>query len=357
MIRVLVVDDSAFMRRVISDMIMTDKQIQVINTARNGVEAVDMVKRLKPDVITLDVDMPRLDGLEVLRRIMKTNPVPIIMVSALTQAGADVTIQALELGAVDFVPKTSGVISLNITEARDTLIEKIKLAASVDLRKMRRRFMMQGIKRSSGSRQSSGIKSARNIVAIGTSTGGPRALSVLLPRLSADLSCGILVVQHMPSGFTASLAARLNRLCGLSVREASDGDPIEEGTVLIAPGNFHMVVEKGRGFDPLNQFVTLNQKPARWGVRPSADTLMESVAATFGKRSIGVLLTGMGSDGAKGLLAMRKAGAETLAENEKTCVVFGMPKAAVECGAVCESLPLHRIATRISDLAAKVAKT
>ena len=327
-IKVLVVEDSIFMRNVISDIINSDPQLQVIGTARDGEEALSKLDVLEPDVITLDIEMPRMDGLSVLKQIMKRKPKPVIMLSALTREGAIYTLKALDYGAVDYITKPSGNISLDLHTIKDEIISKIKMAASANLPKLK-------IKPIS-------IESCElgdNVVAIGASTGGPQALTYVLTSLPQNIP-PILIVQHMPEGFTKSFAERLDKLCKFRVKEAEEGDYISKDLVLIAPGGFHMTVSKtGR--------IRLDRTPPIHGVRPAVDPMMTSVARFYKSRAVGVILTGMGRDGAYGMKKIKEYGGVTIAQDEETSVVFGMPKAAIEEGCVDVVLPLHKIPIEI----------
>lgn len=327
-IKVFIVEDSIFMRNVISDIINSDPQLQVIGTARDGEEALNKLDELKPDVITLDIEMPRMDGLSTLKQIMKKNPKPVIMLSALTQEGAIHTFKALEYGAVDYIPKPSGKISLNLSTIKDEIISKIKMAASANLHKLKIKPI-----------HIEAYELTDKIVAIGASTGGPQALTHVLTSLPDNVP-PILIVQHMPEGFTKPFAERLDSMCKFKVKEAEDGDYVSEQLALIAPGGFHMTVSKtGR--------IQLRRGPAIHGVRPAVDPMMESVAEIYKSKTIGVLLTGMGRDGAYGMKKIKENRGFTIAQDEETSVVFGMPKAAIEEGCVDVVLPLHKIPLEI----------
>lgn len=364
-VRVLVVDDSAFMRRVISELLASDPGIEVVGIARDGEDALEKMRRLMPDVITLDVEMPRLDGFGALRAIMQERPTPVVMVSSHTREGAEATVHALTMGAVDFVTKPSGSISLNMSITRDELVAKVKAAAGATVRV--RRFpvdMKTGgpppitpspaapvaspvFQQAAAAAQEARLPLTgglpRQLVLIGCSTGGPGALHQIIPHLPGDLPAAVVVVQHMPAGFTRSLANRLNDLSPLQVREAADGDRVEVGTVLVAPGGRHLLLTpEGR--------VTLNDDPPMHGVRPAVDKCFESAVPIWGDRMIGVILTGMGYDGAKGMVALKKAGGRTVAEDQSTCVVYGMPKVVVEMGAADEVLPVDEISAAIVRL-------
>lgn len=343
-IRVLVVDDSAFMRKVISDILSADPDLEIVATARDGQDGVEKALSLQPDVVTLDVEMPKLDGFGVLREIMSRRPTPVVMVSSLTQEGAEATIRALALGAVDFVGKPSGSISLNMVVVREELVQKVKAAAGATPRYRHQALELPPVVKPAAPRPSvAGAfhRSSNNrLVVIGCSTGGPGALHQIIPRLPADLPAPVLVVQHMPPNFTRSLADRLNEVSRVTVKEAAQGDPLVCGQVLVAPGGYHMTVsEAGR--------VELNQDPPQHGVRPAVDVTLHSVVPRYGNRLVGVILTGMGYDGAKGMMALKKAGGRTIAEDASTCVVYGMPKVVVELGAADQVLPVFDIADGI----------
>lgn len=342
-IRVLVVDDSALMRKVITDMLSEDPEIEVIATARDGYDAIKKVHELKPDVVTLDIEMPKLDGLNTLGYIMSETPLPVIMLSSYTREGADATLKALEYGAFDFVPKPSGPISLDIRKVKEELIAKIKAAYRADLSRLK--FLLPKRERKLEKVEKVPSLKVNAVVAIASSTGGPRALQEVIPKLPSDIGASILVVQHMPKGFTKSLAERLDSLSQVEVKEARENDILREGLALVAPGDYHMVVKRGED----GAVVRLTQDPPLWGVRPSADVTMSSVAELFKGRVVGVVLTGMGRDGANGLKKIKEYGGITIAEDKSTCVVFGMPKVAIEEGAVDIVAPLHEIADRILE--------
>jgi two-component system, chemotaxis family, protein-glutamate methylesterase/glutaminase len=342
-VRVLVVDDSALMRRMISDLVEQEPSFGVVGTAANGQEALAKVAALKPDVITLDIEMPVMDGLAALENIMRDNPTPVVMLSSRTQNGAQETIRCLELGAVDFVCKPSGSISLDIERVKLMLHSKIRLAAGVKLSQSARPAVARRENPPVAQAHANTRFPAKQIIAIGSSTGGPKALEEIIPKLPADLPAGVVVVQHMPPGFTAAMAERFNHLSAVEVREAKDGDVITRGTVLIAPGGKHLLVgTRGQ--------VRTSDDPPVWGVRPAVDLMMTSAVEMFGHSIIGVLLTGMGQDGARGMAAIRKAGGPTIAQDEASCVVYGMPKAAVEAGAVDITLPLNQIAEKLTRM-------
>jgi len=337
-IRVVVVDDSAFVRQALSRMLGAAPDIEVVGTASDGLEGYEKVRELHPDVVTLDVKMPRLGGLEALERIMAECPVPVLLLSSLTSEGADVTLRGLELGAMDFVDKSSVQGHMNLLSLSEELLAKVRALAGV------RVGLRSGLGEAIGEpRRPPEPGAEAEVVAIGTSTGGPPALTTIIPRLPVGFSSAILVVQHMPVGFTRSLAERLNARSRVPVREAADGERLERGVVLVGPAGRHMKVRR-RGSVAR---VWLDDEPRAALHRPSVDVLMASVAKAFGPRTLGIVLTGMGSDGVEGLRAIRAAGGRTLAESEETCVIYGMPKAAVEAGVVDQSVPLSRIADEI----------
>jgi two-component system chemotaxis response regulator CheB len=330
-IRILVVDDSLLMQKVLVDLLQSDSQISVIGTARNGEEALAKIATLHPDVVTLDIEMPRMNGLTTVRKIMESNPLPVVMISALAQREAQLTLKALEFGAVDYVPKPSGTISLNMNSVKDELISKVKTAASANIRKTKPRE----IKPVAPSKAKKGDR----VISIAASTGGPAAIAYILKHIPENTP-PILVVQHMQKGMTKLFADGLNQECKLKVKEAEEGDVVQEGLALIAPGGFHMSVTKtGK--------INLATGPPVNYVRPSADVMMKSAAKTYASKNIGVVLTGMGADGAKGIEAIKKKGGLTIAQDKKTCVVFGMPAAAIKTGCIDFVMPLEGIPKEI----------
>jgi two-component system chemotaxis response regulator CheB len=347
-IRVLVVDDSAFVRVTISGQLSTDPGIEVVGVARNGLDALEKLHELHPDVVTLDVDMPKMDGLSALERIMSECPTPVLMISSLTAQGSAVTLKALELGAVDFFLKPAVLTLTKDTGFNATLRDKVKEAAGVNVGRLHR-------KNSHGRRPESvtqlpaspvvpasfrEFRSSDRMVAIASSTGGPRALYEVMPHIPSDIPAAIVMVQHMPVGFTKSLAERLNELCQIRVREAKNGDRLHPGLALMAPGGYHMIVEK-------DGTVGLTQSSTHLGLRPAADLTMESAAAVYGSRCLGVVLTGMGSDGTLGAGAIKANGGEVISEAEETCVVYGMPRSVVEAGFSDRVVPLTEVAGEI----------
>ena len=347
-IRALVVDDSATMRKTLSAILSRDPGIEVVATAVDGLAALRKLARFRPDVVTLDLEMPGMDGMDVLREMVALGEAPVLVVSAYTPRGADLTLTALSLGAVDAVVKPGSGSNGGVEALASELLAKVHAVAGRRWRrppgvritdtaavKPLRRILHPG--------------AARTVVAVGVSTGGPAALNFLIPRLPAELPAAMVVVQHMPVGFTEMLAQRLDQASAVSVREARDGEPLRNGTVLIAPAGRHIRV---RHLEP-EPIVLLSGGPAVSGHCPSVDVLFHSVAAEFGRRSVGVLLTGMGEDGASGLLAIRRMAGRTLAQDEESSVVFGMPRAAILRGAVDQVLPLERMPEAITAAAAR----
>lgn len=344
-IKVLVVDDSAFMRKVISDLLEEDPRIKVIDRARNGKEAVEKVVKLQPDVVTLDVEMPEMDGLAALKEIMRLKPTPVIMVSSITRKGAEITIKALTLGAVDFVTKPSGTISLDMQVVAQELREKIIAAASVAVDKL---AGIVSLPIAEVRKLPLVRKGQVELVAIAASTGGPRAIQSILEKIETTSMVPIVIVQHMPKGFTKSFAERLNEVSKLDVVEGYDNLPLKPNLAVVAPGGSHLIVE----YNKMGQLVCrLSDMPPLHSVKPAADLLFLSVADTVGGASLGVILTGMGRDGAEGAKAIRQKGGYVIAESSETCVIYGMPKAAVESGSVDEVLPLYEIPKRLEELA------
>jgi two-component system chemotaxis response regulator CheB len=336
MIRVLVVDDSPFVRQALARMLGSEPDIQVVGLAIDGQDGVEKAATLRPDVVTLDVQMPRMGGLEALKRIMAECPTPVLLLSSLTREGASVTLQGLELGALDFVDKSRVQGNMNLLNLAEELKAKVRALAGV------RPPTPIAVPEAPPHRPPPHSPRC-DVVVIGTSTGGPPALQAIIPRLPEDFPAAILVVQHMPVGFTRSLAERLNARSGLRVREAQDSDALEAGTVLIAPAGIHLKLRK-RG---TSSRVHLDEEPRSALHRPSVDVAMAAAARVYGARTLGVLLTGMGSDGVEGLRAIREAGGRTLAESEESCVIYGMPKAAVEAGVVDRVVDLPGMADEI----------
>ncbi|MBM7623358.1 protein-glutamate methylesterase/protein-glutamine glutaminase [Sporohalobacter salinus] len=362
-IRVLVVDDSAFMRKMISEMLDTDG-IEVVATARNGKDALKKLEKYDPDLATLDVEMPEMDGLEFLQEIMPESSLPVIMLSNLTSKDNMTTIKALELGAVDFIPKPSGPISLDIDTIEEKLIKKVKVVAESNVKSHdsqessvtdqsklsksksdteRQKIISRGQKRRSSPKNTTDGE----VVIIGASTGGPKSLKEVVTKISSNFDIGILIVQHMPPNFTTSLAQRLDRLSQIKVKEAEEGDIIKPGQVLLAPGGHNMLVKKGGK-------ITLSQEEKIHNVRPAVDLTMESAVEHYGSQILGVILTGMGKDGTCGLDAIKSAGGYTIAQDENSSVVYGMPRAAYEAGVVDSVKPLSEVADEIIRLSKKL---
>ncbi|MBI4727815.1 chemotaxis response regulator protein-glutamate methylesterase [candidate division TA06 bacterium] len=333
-IRVLVVDDSALMRKMLGDIVSGAPGLELAGTANDGLECLAQVKKLKPDVVTLDIEMPVMDGLQALARMMSETPVAVLILSAHAVEGAEATLLALELGAVDFITKPSGSISLDIEKVRQQLVEKIFMAAGVNLERLR---TQRHKKSEPAPAKTPSRPQGQKIVAIGSSTGGTRALAEIIPKLPGNLNAGLILIQHMPAGFTKSLAERLSSRSRIIVREAREGDQIRPGLALMAPADYHLTL------DASGPKIQLNQDPPRFGVRPSVDVTMESLAASAKVPIVGVILTGMGHDGAKGMAAIKREGGHTIVEDRSSCVVFGMPKSAIETGMVDLVLPLDQI--------------
>jgi two-component system, chemotaxis family, protein-glutamate methylesterase/glutaminase len=346
MIRVLVVDDSAFMRHSVSRALDAQPDIEVVGNAHDGQEALDLVRTLRPDVLTMDVEMPRLDGLQALAALMKDHPVPVVMLSSLTSEGAPATIRALELGAVDFIAKP-GLPAVGLGTVRDRLVVAIRTAATAKIRRVpppsARPLARVAPRPPVTDAAPAARQRADRVVAIGCSTGGPRALIEVVPRLPGNLPAAVLIVQHMPAGFTKSLAERLDHASALTVKEAEEGDVPARGLALLAPGGRHMTLDaQGR--------VRLLDSPPVHGVRPAVDLLFRSLPPVFGRRCVAAILTGMGSDGADGAAVLRAAGARIITEDASTTVVYGMPRAVVERGLSHRQAPLPDVAMAIVDL-------
>lgn len=338
-IRVLNVDDSALMRQVLAALLARDPEIEVIGAAPDPYVAREKIKTLNPDVITLDVEMPKMDGITFLEKLMHGHPMPVVMVSSLTEAGCQTTLRALELGAVDFIAKPKIDLREGMEEIAQDLIAKVKAAAVANVKRGPLGVKRNSFPLTSGSAM---IKTTDTIIAIGSSTGGTEAVKDLLEVLPPNTP-PILITQHMPERFTKTWANRMNSLCRISVKEAEEGDRVLPGHAFVAPGGYHMVLERSGA----RYTVRINQDPPVNRHRPSVDVLFASVARSAGANAVGVILTGMGGDGAKEMLTMKQAGAFTIAQDEASCVVFGMPKEAIKAGAVDTVLPLHDIAGAI----------
>jgi len=341
-IRVLVVDDSALMRQLLTECLSEDRELEVIGTAPDPFVARDKIKQLQPDVLTLDVEMPRMDGLTFLENLMRLRPMPVVMVSSLTSEGADVTLQALELGAIDYVTKPKIDLAAGVRAYADELIEKIKTAARANVR--RTNAVTAAVKPAVLSR-SRHFRTTERLIAIGASTGGTEAIKAVLERMPADAPA-IVITQHIPAAFSGPFAARMDRSSAMAVCEATDGQQIVPGHAYIAPGDRHLeVIRSGARY-----VCRLTDAPPENRHRPSVDVLFKSVAQHAGANAVGAILTGMGDDGARGLLEMRKQGAPTLVQDEASSVVWGMPGAAFKIGAAERVLPLDAIAAALLDL-------
>jgi two-component system chemotaxis response regulator CheB len=340
-IKVLCVDDSALIRDLLSEIINSQPDMAVVAVAPDPLVARDLIKRHNPDVLTLDVEMPRMDGIDFLERLMRLRPMPVLMVSSLTQSGSEVTLRALELGALDFVAKPSLGIRSGMLEYAEEIAEKIRAAARSRPRRAASR------NEAPPQRLTAPLMSSEKLLIIGASTGGTEAIRRVLEPLPAN-SPAIMIAQHMPGGFTRSFAERLDRLCQISVKEAEDGERVLPGHAYIAPGDAHLKLARSGA----NYVARLDQGPPVNRHRPSVDVLFRSAAEQAGRNAVGVLLTGMGKDGAAGLVEMRQAGAPTIAQDEASCVVFGMPREAITLGGASEVLPLEEIAPRLLALVA-----
>ncbi len=344
-IRVLVVDDSKYVVVTVTKKLQSDPEIEVVGSAGNGIEAVEKVKSLRPDVVTMDIIMPEMDGITALQKIMAECPTPVIMLSALTSENAAPTIKALELGAVDFYLKPSAIRPVNTAAEDNELAAKIKTAAASNIsRKSSEQEIPAGAP--AAAKQDAEKRTKFNkLVVIGSSTGGPRALMQVVPYIPADIPAAILIVQHMPPVFTRSLAERMAQASKIEVMEAREGDMILRGRALLAPGDFHMVMN-----DKHN--IVLNQEPPSLGVRPSVDHTMKSAAYVFGHSVLGVVLTGMGMDGTLGSSIIKAKGGKIFAQDEATCAVYGMPQSVAKAGCVDKVYPIQKMAQKIAEACA-----
>ncbi|MCB0351995.1 MAG: chemotaxis response regulator protein-glutamate methylesterase [Bdellovibrionales bacterium] len=342
-IKVLIVDDSAIVRQTLERELSADPEFEVLGTAPDPYIARDKIVRLKPDVITLDIEMPRMDGLSFLKKLMQHYPIPVVVVSSLAKQGSEVALEAIRSGAVEVLAKPGPAYAVG--DMGIELREKLKAAASVNMAVFKQKIdIPKNTPPKSAPRAL--IQTTDKVFVVGASTGGTQALEVFLTQLPANAP-GTVIVQHMPAGFTRSFADRLNSLCQMEVKEAEDGDSIVPGKVLIAPGNQHMMVQRSGA----RYFVTVKDGPLVGRHRPSVDVLFKSAATFLGKNAIGILLTGMGKDGAQGMLAMKQAGSQNIVQDEQSCVVYGMPKAAFELEAAHFQLPLQEISIRALKLA------
>lgn len=356
--KILIIDDSALMRRVLSDIINNDDRCTVVGVASNGKEGLEKIELLDPDVITLDVEMPIMNGLTMLEILMKNKFKPVVLLSSLAKDGAETTLKALDLGAVDFVCKPQNIFKISTSELKDDIINKIIIASEIT----------RPIKNSTDFQKTQAYKpvtsmfvapkgtivnkvapslTMKKIIALGVSTGGPKALQEVIPYIPGNIAAGIVIVQHMPAGFTKSLADRLNSISEISVKEAENGDIIKAGWAYIAPGNFHVIIETSAR----NLCIKLSSEPPVGGHRPSVNVMMNSLSKTNNKNIIGVIMTGMGNDGCDGISNLKKFNnAITIAQNEATCVVYGMPKSVVEAGLADKVVPLNEIAKEITRI-------
>ncbi|MDD4953072.1 MAG: chemotaxis response regulator protein-glutamate methylesterase [Desulfovibrionaceae bacterium] len=344
MIKVVVVDDSAFMRKAISTMLEKDPGIKVAATARNGEEGLEVIRKHDPDVVTMDIEMPRMDGLTALRRIMMEMPRPVLMISSLTTEGAEATLKAMELGAVDFIPKQLSMVSLEIVKIEKDLIAKVRSVAHRKLVFSRTPDRAEAKARPEAVVRPSGVQ-VRDVVAIGVSTGGPPAVQKVLSALPEDFPAGILIAQHMPRAFTGPFAKRLDGVCKIGVKEAESGERFKPGQAYVSPGGRHIsICQRSSRLE-----VDVSDSPSDALYRPSANVLLKSLAQSLGRRSLGVIMTGMGSDGAEGAGELKKNGGRIIAQSDSTCVVYGMPRAVVEAGITDAVVDIEDMAGAIMD--------
>lgn len=352
-IKTIIVDDSAFMRKSLEIMLKSDVSIDVIATARDGEEGYNLTKKLRPDIVTMDIEMPRMNGLTALKKIMQDCPTSVIMISSLTSEGAESTIQAMELGAVDFIPKELSYINVNIIQIRDDLIKKIK--AIVKQRSLRDRLarLQQLSKKNTTESASTPAKTPSHLprigyraVALGISTGGPMSLQKVIPRFLKKNMIPYFIVQHMPPKFTKSLAQRLNSLSELEVKEAEHDETVRNGVVYFAPGGFHMTVKKDTNSAV---HIDISEQPASTLHRPCVDVMIESVVKVYGRHTLGVIMTGMGKDGLEGIRSLKQIGGYCLAQDEGSCVVYGMPKSIVDAGFADVTASLEDVAKIINE--------
>ncbi|MGE5809934.1 MAG: protein-glutamate methylesterase/protein-glutamine glutaminase [Ignavibacteria bacterium] len=355
-IKVIVIDDSAFMRKSLSLMLESDEEIQVIATARDGEEGYKLVKNLKPDLVTLDIEMPKMDGLTALQIIMKDSPTPVIMVSSLTTEGAEATIKALENGAVDFIPKELSYTNVNIIKIKEELIRKVKeIVRQSSLNERIRRLIGWRTALNEKGKQAeiktipvSGHlpKIGYKAICLGISTGGPMSLQKVIPNLENKISCPIFIVQHMPPKFTKSLADRLNGMSSIGVREAENNEKPKNGVIYVAPGGFHMILKENGKEGPR---ISISEEPNTTLHRPSVDVMINSVVDVYGKYAMGIIMTGMGKDGLEGIKKIKSLGGYCLVQNEESCIVYGMPRSVVEAGLADVVVPLENIAETINN--------
>lgn len=351
-LRIVVVDDSAFMRKSLGIMLSSDPQIEVVGTARNGADAIELVKSLRPDLLTLDIEMPVMDGLTALKIIMAECPLPVIMVSSLTTEGANATLKALELGAVDFIPKEMSFVSVNITKIKDELISKVKTIARHKLLNKRLQRLRDPISNPQPGFGTNGVippTQTFKAIALGISTGGPLSLQKVIPYISPKINVPMFIVQHMPPKFTKSLAERLNSLSPLTVKEAENDEVVQPSTAYIAPGGYHMTVRHNVS----GPRIVISEEPSDTLHRPGVDVMMKSVLKQYGKNMLGIIMTGMGKDGFEGIKELKALGGFAIAQDEETCVVYGMPKAIVDGGLADQIVPLEKIPETINRLVVK----
>lgn len=347
-LKVLVVDDSAVVRQTLTEILLADKDIEEVVTAQDPYVAASRLKQFIPDVITLDVEMPKMDGLSFLQKLMSQHPLPVVMCSSLTEKNSETALRAMEYGAVDIIQKPRMDTKKFLDESRVLICDAVKGAARARVQRRSRKTISSEKKNNadvilSKASNKAMIQTTDTIIAVGASTGGTEALRTFVEMLPADFP-GVVIVQHMPEHFTRSFAERLDSLSRMTVKEAADNDTVMRGRVLIAPGNKHMLLQRSGA----RYYVTIKDGPLVSRHRPSVDVLFRSAARYAGRNAVGVIMTGMGDDGAKGMLEMREAGAATIAQDEKSCVVFGMPKVAIEVGGVSDIVPLTQIAERVA---------
>ncbi|MBN2028917.1 chemotaxis response regulator protein-glutamate methylesterase [bacterium] len=348
-IKVFIVDDSLLMRTLLTKLIEDSPELTLVGTASDGKTALDLIAKTNPDVITMDIEMPEMNGLECLSRIMKEMPTPVIMISAHTQEETELTITALELGAVDFIPKPHPILPESIEEIKKKIYIKIRTADLIDVKKIDPQMVdaiyakTQFPKNRSSSSQARRVIPCKNVISIGVSTGGPKALSMIIPTVPADINASILIVQHMPARFTKALAKRLDELSEVEVREAKEGDPLVSGKVFIARGDYHLTIERNSH----TYFTSLNQEERVSSFRPSIDVLMRSTAHHFKKKNIGVIMSGMCSDGVEGIRHIKENQGTVIAQDEATSTIFGMNKIAIQMGLVDKVVSLDQIVPTI----------
>lgn len=357
-INVIVIDDSAFMRKALSSMLESDPDIKVVGVARDGKEGLEKIARLRPDVVTLDVEMPGMDGLSALRVIMREHPLPVLMVSSLTTEGAQATMDALDLGAVDFISKEMSFVSVGILQIRDELVSKVREIATSRYIRLRFETLRQRQQPLAAAVRPAiapvgAPASGLSAVAVGISTGGPLALLEMIPRLPAEFPLPIVVVQHMPPHFTNTMSQRLNAVSAVAVKEAESGDRLAAGSVYVAPGGRHMTFERDR--DDL--VVVVSEEPRTTLYRPSADVMMLSLASVSPRPLVGLIMTGMGKDGLNGLRSIKHRGGVVIAQDEASCVVYGMPRAAVDDGIADAILALDQIPSALMGLAQRALRS